>query len=114
MADSPPRLYLPLHLPGGETVWYTASRPNVRVITRQIRALGYDVWVLDLVIPGSHQRQLPRLQWLHAIVLPNRVILLLDVPDEVHSSSASSVFDSDNVDSDTGSRGVYRSPRRHR
>jgi hypothetical protein len=82
------------------------------LIARQIGALGYAVWVLDIDLPGFQHQRIPRLQWLSAIVLPNRVLLLLGVPDEDYSSSASGVLASDNVDSDTGEWGVYRYPRR--
>ena len=108
--EPPPPHFSSLHLPRGDIVWYPTGRPNIRVLTRQIRALGYEVWDLHVDIPGFQQQQLPQAVWLHAVVL-GRVILVIADPAESSSSiSSSSDLTSDQrseassevVDPDTG------------
>ena len=109
-----------LRLPRGERVYYNTGRPNIRVLTRDIRALYYDVWILHVDIAGTQRQEIPRRAWLHAILI-SRVLLLISVPEgEEQSGSsasdpsnegsdssegASEVYDSDNVDPDAPERG---------
>ena len=108
-----------MHLPCGEVVTYTTIRPNIRLLTRDIRALGYDVWDHHVDIVGFQHPQPPRGVLLHSLIL-GRVILLFAAREEGSSSSESSssgasnqsgkgpfeyYIDSDNVDSDTGEWG---------
>ena len=114
MATTPPTSSS-LHLLRGERVWYNTGRPNIRVLTRQIRDLGYDVWVLHVDIAGFQRQQIPRAEWLHAVVLGRVILFIADPAESSSSSSASSdlasdqrseafseVVDSDKVDADTG------------
>ena len=109
-----------LRLPRGERVYYNTGRPNIRVLTRDIRALYYDVWILHVDIAGTQRQEIPRRAWLHAILI-SRVLLLISVPEgeEQSGSSASDpsnagsensegssvAYDSDNVDPDAPERG---------
>ena len=112
--EKPPQ-YQHIHLPRGEVVVYTTTRPNIRVLAHDIRNLGYDVWVHDVAIPRFQQPQPPLGSVLHAIVLSG-VILLFAERDEGSATSDSSsagasdtssegayelYIDTDNVDSDT-------------
>jgi hypothetical protein len=111
-----------LRLPRGEVVYYNTGRPNIRVLTRDIRALYYDVWVLHLDRFGFQQQEqeIPQRAWLRAILI-NRAILLISAPEEDEQSAStasdqdnegsesnegsSEVYDSDNVDPDAPERG---------
>ena len=76
MTPNPPPTLTPLQLPRGDLVWYNTGRPNIRVLTGQIRALGYEVWALHVDIAGLQQQDIPRAEWLHAVFI-NRVLLLI-------------------------------------
>ena len=77
----------PLRLPRGDILFYPTGRPNIRVLTRQIRALGYSTWYLHVDIPGFQQQKLPKAVWLHAVVL-GRVILFIADPAECGGGGA--------------------------
>jgi hypothetical protein len=79
--DPPPPHFTSLRLPRGDILLYPTGRPNIRVLTRQIRALGYSTWDLHVDISGFQQQQLPKAVWLHAVVL-GRVILFIADPAE--------------------------------
>ena len=114
----PPPHFSSLRLPRGDVLFYPTGRPNIRVLTRRIRQLGYEVWDLLVDIPGFQQQQFPQAVWLHAIVL-GRVILFVADSAELSSShspssgsaldqtsdSSSEVTDSDNVDPDAPEAG---------
>lgn len=102
-----------LRLPRGEIVYYPTGRLNVRILTRTIRDLGYEVWVHLVDIRGFQQPLLPRAVWVHAIVL-GRVILFVANPAEESSSQSSysdtasdqpEDNDSDNIDPDAPEMG---------
>jgi hypothetical protein len=106
-----PLTHSSLRLLRGERVWYNTGRPNIRVLTGQIRALGYEVWVLHVDIAGFQRQEIPRAEWLYAVVI-NRVLLLIADPENSVSAASdqSSEFhsegvDSDNVGPDTGEWG---------
>ena len=88
--DPNPSTHTSLRLPRGERVYYNTSRPNIRVLTRQIRDYYYEVWVLHIDIAGFQNQEIPRRAWLHAIII-SRVILLISAPeDEEQSGSTAS------------------------
>ena len=98
-----------IHLPRGEVVIYATARPNARILVRDIRNLGYDVWEHHIDITEFQQPTPPQGVLLHSIVL-GRVIILFAERDEGTPTSDSSssggsseyYFDSDAVDSETG------------
>ena len=123
--EPPPSRYQHLHLPRGEVVVYATVRPNIRVLARDIRALGYDVWDHHVDITGFRHPQPPPGVLLQSIIL-GRVILLFAEREEGSSTrdssssgssdqssegSSETYLDSSNVDSDTGQWG--RRSRRH-
>ena len=85
--EPPPPHFSSLRLLRGDIVWFPTGRPNIRVLTRQIRALGYEVWNLHVDIPGFQQQQLPKVVWLHEVVL-GRVILFIADPAECGGGGA--------------------------
>ena len=105
--------------PRGHIISYRTVRPNIRVLTLQIRSLGYEVWTLHVDIPGFQQQRIPRGTWLHTVIL-GRVILFIADPAESSSSNSSSSdsasdqrseassegYDSNNVDPYTGKWGA--------
>jgi hypothetical protein len=90
-------------------VVYTTVRPNIRLLKRDIRNLGYDVWDHHVDIVGFQHPQPPLGVVLHSFIL-GRVIILFAAREEGSSSTSSGesnqsseyFIDSDNVDSDTG------------
>ena len=76
MAPNLPPTLSPLQLPRGDLVWYNTGRPNIRVLTGEIRARGYLVWHLHMDIAGFQRQDIPRAEWLHAVLI-NRVLLLI-------------------------------------
>ena len=107
--ESNPPTSSSLRLLRGKVVWYNTGRPNIRLLTRQIRDLGYKVWVLHIDIAGFQRQQIPRAEWLHAVVI-SRVLLLIADPASSGQSTASAqssesrsieTDDSDNFDPDT-------------
>jgi hypothetical protein len=112
--DPHPPGHSSLRLPGGELIYYNTGRPNIRRLTRDIRALGYRVWVLHVDIAGLQRQDIPRAEWLHAVLL-TRVLILIANPEDSSSSAStrssegtSPCDDSDNVDPDHPERGYIR------
>ena len=116
MDNPPPPRYQHLHLPRNKVVVYATVRPNARLLARDIRNLGYDVWVHHVDTTGFQHPNPPQGVLLHSIAI-GRVIILFAARDEgsssgdsppigtsVQSSVASyeTFVDSDAVDSDTG------------
>jgi hypothetical protein len=109
-----PPAHSSLRLPGGEIVWYNTGRPNIWLLTGQIRALGCGVWVLHVDIAGLQQQDIPRAEWFYAALL-NRVLILISETERLVSADSdqssevdSEGVDSDNVDPDTGRWGGPR------
>ena len=105
--ETPPPHFSSLRLPRGEILWYPTGRPNIRVLTRQIKDLGYDVWHLHIDIAGFQRQQIPQATWFHAVIL-SRVILLVSDPgasSSLHSSSSDSALDHSS-ESSSGAEGV--------
>ena len=109
----PPSHFSALRLPRGEVLSYLTSRPNIRVLTQQIRRHGYQVWDLHIDSPCSQRQQFPQADWLHAIVLGRVILLIAELVGSLSSRYSSSdsvsdqrseisigVYDSDNVDPD--------------
>jgi hypothetical protein len=115
MSSVPPGLS-PLRLPLEEIVFYPTSRPSIRVLTREIAALGYEV----SGFPLSHTdlRSLPPGVW-HCAVVIGDIILFIVAPTAPSSTSLSSDQsgyesspnepDSDNVDPDFPEDGYWSS-----
>ena len=99
--------YQHLHLPRGEVVVYSPARPNTRVLARDIRSLGYDVWEHHVETPGFQHSPLPRGAVLNAIVLGGAIILFASREEGSSSSGSSSEQGSEAscesyIDSDNG------------
>jgi hypothetical protein len=116
MAAAVPLGLSPLHLPLGEIVFYLTGRPSIRLLTRAIAALGYEV----SGFPLSHTdlRPLPPGVWHCAVVLGNIILFIVapTAPSSSISSSDQSAYesshnepDSDNVDPDFPEDGYWRS-----
>ena len=107
MSSVPPELS-PLRLPRGEIVFYPTSRPSIRVLTRDIAALGYEV--LGFPIHHTNLRPLPPGVWHCAVVLGDIILFIVDpteplssdssLPQSGYGSSSHNEPDSDNVDPD--------------
>ena len=106
----------PLRLPRGEIVFYPTGRPSIRVLAREIAALGYEV----SGFPLSHTdlRLLPPGVWHCAVVIGDIILFIvaLTAPSSSSSSSDQSGYessrnepDSDNVDPDFPEDGYWRS-----
>ncbi len=114
MSFVPPGLS-PLRLSCGEIVFYPTGRPSIRVLTREIAALGYEVSGFPL--HHTNLRPLPPAVWHCAVVLGNIILFIVD-PTESSSSDSSSDQsgyvsshnepDSDNVDPDFPEDGYWR------
>ena len=116
--EPPPPHSSSLRLPCGDLLFYPTGLPNIRVLMRQIRDLGYEVWDLHVDVPGFQRQQLPQAVWLSAVIL-GRVVLFIADPEESSSSPSlssdsvsdhlskisSEVADSDNVDPDAPEAG---------
>ena len=107
MSSVPPGLS-PLRLPHGEIVFYPTGRPSIRVLTREIAALGYKVSGFPL--HHTDLRPLPPGVWHCDVVLGDIILFIVD-PTEPSSSDSSLLQssygssshnepDSDNVDPD--------------
>ena len=119
MDNPPPQRYQHLHLPHGEVVVYATVRPNARLLARDIRNLGYDVWVHHVDTTGFQHPNPPQGVLLHSIVIGGVIILLaardegsssgdsLSVGESAQSSERSYLYNSEQIDSDTGERGVF-------
>jgi len=99
----------PLRLPRGEFVFYPTGRPSIRVLTRPIAALGYEVSGFPL--SQNDLRSLPPGVWHWAVTLGEFILCIVLPPESAESaelssdqsgylSEASLVYDSDNVDPD--------------
>ncbi len=115
MSSVPPGLS-PLRLLRGEIVFYPTGRPSIRVLTREIAALGYEVSGFPLHHTGL--RPLPPGVWHCAVVLSDIILFIVD-PTEPSSSDSSSLQsgygssshnepDSDNVDPDFPKDGYWQ------
>ena len=115
MSSVPPGLS-PLRLPRGEIVFYPTGRPSIRVLTREIAALGYEVSGFPL--RRTDLRPLPPGVWHCAVVLGDIILFIVDPtePSTPDSSSLQSGYgssshnepDSDNVDPDFPEDGYWR------
>ncbi len=83
--EPPPPHFSSLRLPCGDIICYTTGRPNIRVLTRKIRALGYEVWDVHVDIPGFQQQQLPQAVWIHAVVLGRVILFIADHADTMRN-----------------------------
>ena len=101
-------------------MFYPTDRPNIRVLTREIAALGYCVAVYLLQQPDLSR--FPPGVWHWAVVLGD-FILALVLPSELAESSSdqsgylsedSPFYDSDNVDPENpgGGYGYWHSRKR--
>ena len=95
----------PLRLPRGEIVFYPTGRPSIRVLTREIAALGYEVSGFPL--RNTDLRLLLALEVWHWAVVIGDIILFIVAPSESSESASdqsgyqtedSPYYDSDNVD----------------
>ena len=115
MSSVPPGLS-PLRLPHGEIVFYPTGRPSIRLLTREITALGYEV--SNFPLSHTDLRPLPLGVWHWAVVLGD-IIMFIVAPTPSSSSDSSSDQsgyvsshnepDSDNVDPDFPENGYWRS-----
>ena len=113
MSSVPSDLSL-LRLPRGESVVYPTGRPSIRVVMREIAALGYEVSGFSLHQTDDLQPLTPGV-WHWAVVIGEirEIILFIVIPATTLSSESSSSdslsdqsgyvsshnkFDSDNVD----------------
>ena len=108
MSSVPPDLS-PLRLPLGDIVYYPTGRPSIRVLAREIAALGYEVSVFPLAHPDL--RRLTPGVWHNSVVIGDTIIFIVTptAPSAFPDSSASdqSAYesshnepDSDNFDPD--------------
>ena len=114
MSSVPPRLS-PLRLPRGEIVLYPTGRPSIRLLTREIVALGYEVSGFPL--HHTDLRPLPPGVW-HCAVVLGEIILFIVNPTEPSASDSSSDQsgyvsshnepDSDNANPDFPEDGYWR------
>ena len=120
MSSGPPG-HSPLRLPRGEIVFYPTGRPSIRVLTREIAALGYEVSGFTLRNTDLRLLLAPEV-WHWAVVIGNTILFIVAPvePSEAESSSdlsgylteGSFYYDSDNVDPDYPEGGYgYWQPR---
>ena len=107
--DQIPRDCITLRLPRGETVFYSAGRPSIRLLIQQISTLGYEV--VDFPLQQPNLGQLPPGIWFSAVVVGGFVLFITN-PTAQSASDSDSVQsgypswsdddepDSDNVDPD--------------
>ena len=110
MSSVPPGLS-PLRLPHGDIVHYPTGRPSIRVLAREIAALGYEVSVFPLSY--TDLRLLLALGvWHNSVVIGDIIIFIVTptAPSVFSDSSASDLSayesshnepDSDNFDPDS-------------
>ena len=116
MSSVPPGLS-PLRLPRGEIVFYPTGRPSVRMLTREIAALGYEVSGFPL--HHADLRPLPPRVWHCAVVLSNIILFIvhptepsadsdLSLLQSTYGSSSYNEPNSDNVNPDFPKDGYWR------
>ena len=74
--DQIPRDCISLRLPRGETVFYSAGRPSIRLLIQQISTLGYEV--VDFPLQQPNLGQLPPGIWFAAVVVGGFVLFITD------------------------------------
>ena len=110
MSSVPPGLS-PLHLPLGNIVYYPTGRPSIRVLAREIAALGYEVSVFPLSRTDLRLLLAPGV-WHNSVVIGDIIIFIVTptAPSVFQDSSASDLSvneslhhenDSDNFDPDS-------------
>jgi len=116
MSSVPPG-YSPLRLPLGEIVVYPTSRPSIRLLTREIAALGYEVSGFPL--HHTDLRPLTPGVWHCAVVIGDIILFIVAPTAPLSSDSSSSSLDqsgyvsshnepdSDNVDPDFPEDGYW-------
>ena len=98
----------PLRLPLGNIVYYPTSRPSIRVLAREIAALGYEVSVFPLSHTDLRLILAPGV-WYNSVVIGDVIIFIVTptAPSTFPDSSASDLSvnegshhypDSDNFD----------------
>ena len=116
MSSVPPGLS-PLRLPLGDIVHYPTGRPSIRVLAREIAALGYEVSVFPLSHTDLRLLLAPGV-WHWTVVLGDIILFIVapTAPPSLDSSSDQSAYessinepDSDNIDPDFPEDG-YRRP----
>ena len=109
-----PSNFSPLRLPRGEIVFYPTGRPSIRVLTKKIAALGYEVSGFPL--HHTNLRPLPPGVWYCAVVIGEIILFIVALAATLSSDSSSSDSlsdqsgyissqeepDSDNVDPEDG------------
>ena len=102
MSFVPPGLS-PLRLPLGNIVYYPTGRPSIRVLAREIAALGYEVSVFPLTHPDL--RPLTPGVWHNSVVIGEIIIFIATptAPSVFQDSSASdlSAYESDHNENDS-------------
>ena len=110
MSSVPPGLS-PLRLPLGNIVYYPTGRPSIRVLAREIAALGYEVSVFPLSRTDLRLLLAPGV-WHNSVVIGDIIIFIVTptAPSVFQDSSASDLSvneslhhknDSDNFDPDS-------------
>jgi hypothetical protein len=110
MSSVPPGLS-PLRLPLGNIVYYPTGRPSIRVLAREIAALGYKVSVFPLSRTDLRLLLAPGV-WHNSVVIGDIIIFIVTptAPSAFRDSSASDLSvnkslhhgpDSDNFDPDS-------------
>ena len=110
MSSVPPGLS-PLRLPHGDIVHYPTGRPSIRVLAREIAALGYEVSVFPLSHTDLRLLLAPGV-WHNSVVIGDIIIFIVTptAPSVFSDSSASDLSayesshnepDSDNFDPDS-------------
>ena len=110
MSSVPPGLS-PLRLPLGNIVYYPTGRPSIRVLAREIAALGYKVSVFPLSRTDLRLLLAPGV-WHNSVVIGHVIIFIVTptAPSVFQDSSASDLSvneslhhepDSDNFDLDS-------------
>ena len=110
MSSVPPGLS-PLRLPHGDIVHYPTGRPSIRVLAREIAALGYEVSVFPLSHTDLRLLLAPGV-WHNSVVIGDIIIFIITptAPSVFSDLSASDLSayesshnepDSDNFDPDS-------------
>ena len=111
MSSVPPGLST-LRLPFGHILYYPTGRPSIRVLAREIAALGFEVSVFPLSHTDLRLVLAPRV-WYNSVVIGDLIIFIvtptapsvfpdssasdLSVNESLHHSNDSDNFDPDSV-----------------
>ena len=98
MSSVPPGLS-PLRLPLGDIVHYPTGRPSIRVLAREIAALGYEVSVFPL--PHTDLRPLTPGVWHNSVVIGDIIIFIVTPTAPSAFSDSSSAYESSHNDPDS-------------